>query len=664
MARGIASAPANPYNEGMWQRWFAEEGYSKDEARRIFSDSVERVRQEISARAFSVARRSELLAKLRAKIGSGLEGLLMLRGDRYGDESLAQDAEHFRFFTGFSGSYGWAIFDFRAKKKSLLATDPRYRLQIGVECDSDLFEFSDSRQTEIADRLASMFSAGSRIGYDPWQFSQGLLEGVRARLRELAPMIRLVSIDADKISSLWHARPPAPLSLLSLRRASETGEEAFVRLRRMQEQMQTSAASNVESLLLTNSDACAWGLSLRASDVPYVPIALGYGLLTFARDSKDKTRACFFTRPRPTLRGEDLSHCEICTMGSLGGELDMLARAKRVLVLDKSKTPSALVRACRSRSLPLRFAEEPSAALRLCKTTRERANFRKAHLLDGIALVRFFSWLDRIGKSNERVDEAEAASKLYDFRLRSGKLLDESFKAISASGANGAQIHYPTPSAGSSLLRRDKPYLIDSGGQYAFGTTDITRTLVFGGGAGEVAFREAYTAVLRGHIALATAVFPEGTYAHSLDAFARRALWQRGLDYPHASGHGVGFCLSVHEGKVRFAQSGSGERLRLGMILSNEPGYYSPRNFGIRIENLMEVVYAGGMNSEKKRNLCFRTLSLAPISLTPIIIERLETWERRWLDAYHQRLRETIAPHLEDSHERAFLEHATKALVS
>ena len=682
----------------MWQRWLRErkrascqtDTFSQRYLEKSLLEQAAQARRLIEAQAFVVENRaaliSELAARVRSKVepslgGISLDGLLMLRGDCTGCEALSHNAERLRFFSGFSGSYGWAIFDFRAKKKSVIASDSRYRMQLRAECDSSLFEFIEAPLTQIAATMTDMFPSSSYIGYDPWQVSQKMLEEIREKIQgerqssisSSVAKIKLVPIHSYEqkidagIEELWHRQPPPPISLLSLRKASETGETPKQRMLRICEQLENSEvdkASEVcnQSLLLTKSTACAWGLSLRASDVPFLPVALGFALLNFGTKRQTPPRARFFTSARPALSSENLSHCEILPSNMLKAALLENAKQKRVLVLDKSSVASALVDTCRRAGVTLRFAEEPTEVLRRCKTIRERSNIRKAHLWDGVALVRFLAWLEQVAANNRRVDEHEAAQKLYAFRLQSGKLLDESFKTISASGANAAQIHYPTPREGAKLLQRGKPYLIDSGGQYAYGTTDITRTLIFGKGCGNIAFREAYTAVLRGHIALATATFPEGTFASALDVLARRPLWQKGLDYPHATGHGVGFCLSVHEGNARIAQNGSKELLQVGMILSNEPGFYSPQNFGIRTENLMEVVPARGVNSERKRNLCFHTLSLAPIARAPIIVEQLEVEEREWLDAYHARLHAAIAPYLREAHERSFLKQAAKPL--
>ncbi len=705
VVEGIASAPDNPYNTSMWQRWLRErkrakkqvDAFSQIYLEKSFLQQTAQARRLIEAQAFVVENRaaliSELATRVRSKVELKIDGLLMLRGDCQTSEALAQNAERLRFFSGFSGSYGWAIFDFRAKKKSVIASDSRYRLQLRAECDSSLFEFIEAPIKQIADIIASMFPSSSYIAYDPWQVSQKMFEEIQEGVQEdsqkglssRATNIKLVPIHSYRqrnnaqIESLWHKQPPPPISLLSLRKASETGETPSQRMLRISELLQNNQGGNAgdnvggnangnaskarnQSLLLTTSTACAWGLSLRASDVPFLPVALGFALLNFATKRQTPPRARFFTSARPALSSENLSHCEILSSSMLKSALLENAKQKRVLVIDKSSVASALVDTCRKAGIALRFIEEPTEILRRCKTMRERSNIRKAHLWDGIALVRFFAWLEQVATNNRRIDEYDAAQKLYAFRLQSGKLLDESFKTISASGANAAQIHYPTPREGAKTLQPGKPYLIDSGGQYKLGTTDITRTLIFGKGRGTAAFRQAYTAVLRGHIALATATFPEGTPASALDVLARRPLWQKGLDYPHATGHGVGFCLSVHEGNARIAQSGYREVLQVGMILSNEPGFYSPQNFGIRTENLMEVVAAHGVNSEKKRNLCFHTLSLAPIAYAPIMVEQMEVAERRWLDAYHARLRVAITPYLREAHERDFLKQATEPL--
>ncbi len=664
----------------MWKRLFRDKVHKNltQTGWRAFEEEVAQARRTSEERAFSVGNRGALLEAL-SKHLSGLDGLLVLRGDRYGNEFLQPNAERLRFFSGFSGSFGWAILDFRAGKKSLISSDARYRLQLRAECDGALFETHDASLQHIASTLCDKFATG-RIGYDPWQVSQRLLSTIRQQLRAATSnAVRLVPVSARRIEALWQHQPPAPLSLLSLRAKRETGETPQQRFERVREELgEHPLHRQDETLLLSASDAVAWALCLRAGDLPFLPVALGFAMLDFGggklsrHASHGHARVLFFSTPRPSLTGEDLSHIEMRAEGSLAATLDEQAERGSPLLLDGARVPSALVRACRRRKIPLRFAEEPTQALRLRKTPKECANIRRAHLWDGIAWVRFFAWLAQSAARKEIVCERTAACQLKALRLQSGKLLDESFKTISASGARGAMIHYPTPSDKAPLLKHGEPYLIDSGGQYAEGTTDLTRTIIYGGGEGTEAFRHAYTAVLRGHIALATSLFPEGTDASALDAMARRALWQRGLDYPHATGHGVGFCLGVHEGSVRIAQRSQGSQqskskeqppLQTGMILSNEPGFYQPRQFGIRIENLLEVVATGRKNSEGKSVLGFHTLSLAPIACAPIFRQGMEAWERDWLDAYHARVRETIAPHLKETFERDFLKHATQPLA-
>ena len=662
----------------MWQRLFRDRGIRQSD-RQVFEEEVAQARRAIEEQALAVRDHATLLEALRQRL-SGLDGLLVLRGDRYGNEFLQPSAERLRFFSGFSGSNGWAILDFRTGKTSLVASDARYRLQLRAQCDRALFETREASLQQIAPALCDMFSSG-RIGYDPWQISERLLSTIQEQLRRTAtsharsPVPTLVPVSARRIEAVWRNKPPAPLSLLSLRRKRETGEDPQQRLERVRAALKEHPLHRQgETLLLTASDAVAWALSLRASDLPFLPAALGFALLDFEEAQFYPAR--FFCSPRPAVSGEDLSHIELYPEAALATALDEQAERKKPLLLDDARAPSALVRACRKRKIALRFLgestqEEPTEVLRLCKTPTERTNMRRAHLWDGIAWVRFFAWLARASARKEVVCEHTAACKLKAFRLESGKLLDESFKTISASGMRGAMIHYPTPSEHAPLLKDGEPYLIDSGGQYAEGTTDLTRTLVYGGGCGTEPFRQAYTAVLRGHIALATSLFPEGTQASALDAVARRALWQRGWDYPHATGHGVGFCLGVHEGSVRIAQQSKSPSpdqicnhpLQTGMILSNEPGFYQPRRFGIRIENLLEVVATGKKNSEGKKILGFHTLSLAPIAREPILVQQTEAWERAWLDAYHARVRETIAPCLKESFELDFLRQATQPLA-
>jgi Xaa-Pro aminopeptidase len=412
-------------------------------------------------------------------------------------------------------------------------------------------------------------------------------------------------------------------------------------------------ANGVAALLVTSPASLAWLFNIRGGDVAHTPLPLGRALLMA------DGRARLFLHPDkcgPELKAHLGSEVRLDSPEALSAALRDLRGGR--IGLDPANAPAALFDAAREAGCELVTLTDPSALARACKNDAEIAGVAAAHERDGVAVTRFLHWLATDGQSG-KVTEIEAVETLEAFRQADAALKDLSFETISGAGPNGAIIHYRVSTATNRPLQRGSLFLVDSGGQYADGTTDVTRTVAIGRPSREM--RERYTLVLKGHIALSTVRFPEGTTGTHLDILARHALWQAGLDYAHGTGHGVGAYLGVHEGPQRISKALNPWALQPGMIVSNEPGYYKENAYGIRIENLQYVTKAEPIEGGEIPMLGFATLTLAPLERALILRRMLTRAELIWVDAYHQRVRDTLSPRL-DPVVRAWLDQVCSPL--
>jgi Xaa-Pro aminopeptidase len=450
-------------------------------------------------------------------------------------------------------------------------------------------------------------------------------------------------VDENPFDALWSDRPAQPQGRIVLHPPKYAGEAAAKKLQRI------AAALTTDALLVSDPHALAWAFNLRGSDVAHTPIALGYALIP--REGK----------PRLFLEAEKLTArtsapleklAQLAPPAALPEALAELGAQKLSVLFDAGTAPSRLSRIFSEAGGQAEIASDPIALMKARKNAAELEGARAAHLRDGVAMARFLCWFDKAA-ARGRLTEIAAAQALETFRRESGELRDISFPTISAAGPHAALPHYRVTEKSNARIGKGV-YLVDSGAQYLDGTTDVTRTLAVGA-VGKAAQR-ANTLVLKGHIAIARAVFPKGTSGAQIDGFARRPLWEAGLDFDHGVGHGVGSYLSVHEGPQRISKLG-GVPLEPGMILSNEPGYYREGAFGIRIENLV-AVEARDIPGAERAMLGFETLTLVPIDLRLIEPKLLAPDEKAWLNAYHSRVRAALSPHL-DKAERAWLKKAT-----
>ncbi|MGE0630147.1 MAG: aminopeptidase P family protein [Hyphomicrobiaceae bacterium] len=576
---------------------------------------------------------------------AGLDALLVPRADCHQGEYVPRAAERLAWLTGFTGSAGMAAV---GRKRAALFIDGRYTLQVRQQADRKTFEFLQVPDQKVSDWLKHNLASGAVVGFDPWLHTVAEVERMTTSLKDAG--IQLKPTRSNLVDRAWgDERPSEPAGPVSVHPLKYAGTPSAEKIARVQE---TLKADGQDAVVLTLPDSVSWLLNIRGADVAHNPVVLAFAIVPV------RGRVELFLDPKradPELRAHLSGIAKVTAPRELTRRLSELkAQGKRVR-LDADSAAYAIARAL-GRSNVVR-GRDPCVAPKAVKVGAEIKGARAAHQRDGIAMARFLAWVDANAGTGD-VDEIAAVRKLEEMRRRSNMLREISFDTISGSGPNGAIVHYRVTEATNRLLKPGELFLIDSGAQYPDGTTDITRTVAVGEPTRDM--RERYTAVLKGHIAISMALFPKGTRGVDLDPLARRPLWALGLDYDHGTGHGVGSYLSVHEGPASISRRGMVE-LQPGMILSNEPGFYRQGAYGIRIENLVLVsepkIPAGG----ERAMMSFETLTLAPYDRRLIEVSDLAPDECNWINAYHARVSEEIAPHL-DGEDRSWLLAATQPL--
>ncbi|KAB2941855.1 MAG: aminopeptidase P family protein [Hyphomicrobium sp.] len=589
----------------------------------------------------------ERLKELRRLMAAAkLDAYLIPRADEHQGEYVPASAARLKFLTGFSGSAGLAIV---TKKTASLFVDGRYTVQARSEVEPGLIEVSTLARTKIGEWLGERLSRGQRVGFDPRLHTVAEIERLEAALKPHA--IKLVPTNRNLVDRIWgRARPPAPKDPVSLHPLKLAGRSPQDKIADIQKLLK---AEKQDAVILTLSDSVAWTFNIRGSDIPHTPVALAFAILPAAGKPE-----LFLASEKlePAVRAHLETFAKISPPETLAVRLKALRAAGKRVRLDPNTAGYWFARALGGEKRIAR-GPDPSLALKAVKNATEIKGARAAHLRDGVAVTRFLAWLDAAAATGA-LDEIEAVRRLEGFRRATNQLREISFDTISGSGPNGAIVHYRVSDATNRKLRGGELFLIDSGAQYLDGTTDITRTVAIGKPTNEM--RERFTLVLKGHIAIASARFPKGTRGIDLDPFARRALWQHGLDYDHGTGHGVGSYLSVHEGPQSISRAGMAV-LEPGMICSNEPGYYKEGAYGIRIENLVLVTEPEKLPGADRETMGFETLTLAPIDRRLIVSELLTAGEIAWLDAYHARVAAALSPEV-DEETRAWLKAATAPL--
>jgi Xaa-Pro aminopeptidase len=593
---------------------------------------------------FARLSRAARLKLLRDRLAAeGLAGFIVPRADEHQGEYVPLCGQRLAWLTGFTGSAGMAVV---LKDRAAVFVDGRYTLQAGAQVDTQAYEIRHLIDEPAATWLAAA-KKGDAIGYDPWLHTPQEVERLKAAVERAGATLRAMT--KNPLDQAWEGRPASPLAPVFAQPDAFTGESAADKRTRIGKSV---AANGAAATVLTMPESIAWLLNIRGGDVPHTPLPLSFAIV-----KADGAVTLFIDRRKlmPGLDSQLGNQVTIEAPDRLGAALDALAKEGTVQI-DPASAASWVFDRLAAAGAQIHRAADPCMLPKACKNRVELDGTREAHRRDGAAVTRFLAWLARTAPQGG-LREIAASDRLEAFRKEGRYFRDLSFPTISGAGSNGAIVHYRASPETEKLLEPGTLYLLDSGAQYLDGTTDITRTIAIGEPTAEM--RENFTRVLKGHIALATARFPKGTTGTQLDSFARRSLWQVGLDYDHGTGHGVGSYLSVHEGPQRISKAPNAQPLLPGMIVSNEPGYYKTGAYGIRIENLIVVQPDEHGPKENGRDMLrFETITLAPIDRNLVARDLLDRDEAAWLDGYHARVRETIAP-LVDTETARWLERAT-----
>ena len=565
---------------------------------------------------------------------SQLDGFVVPLTDEHMSEYVGSYAQRLAWLTGFQGSAGSAVV---LPEEAAIFVDGRYTLQVRAQVSPTEWSYQSVPETSTTDWLETHAPEGARIGYDPWLHTKDWVKKAREALASRGA--KLVPVARNPIDEVWKDRPEASKAHLVVQPDQFAGKSAAEKRTEIGDWL---GAHHADAAVLSALDSIAWAFNIRGADVTHTPVALAYALV-----HADGTSDLFVASEKigPEVR-QHLGNG--VTLHERGEFESALAKLKgKTVVVDPERAVAAIFEALEKAGAKVLALRDPTILPKAIKNDAEIAGQKAAQTRDGGAIVRFLHWIDQEAPKGD-VDELKASDHLESLRRENGELRDLSFDSISGAGPNGAIVHYKSSEKTNRKLEPGTLYLIDSGGQYVDGTTDITRTVAIGEPTAEM--RDRFTRVLKGHIAIATALFPKGTRGSQLDSFARRPLWEAGLDYAHGTGHGVGSFLAVHEGPQRISpvgssQSGGDEPLQAGMIISNEPGYYKTGEYGIRIENLVLVVRRE-IDGAEKEMLGFETLTFAPIDRRLIDAEMLEPEELIWLNCYHTHVLANIGPRL------------------
>jgi len=588
-----------------------------------------------------IQQRLELVRQEMAK--SNLDAFIIPRADEYLGEYVPPQNERLQWLSGFSGSAGVAVV---LKTRAAMFVGGRYTIKIRQQVPEASFEFHHLIEEPPTSWLCETLGENARIGIDSRMHTLSWYQATRKALT--TKNIELIELDHNPIDLHWEDRPVPDHKLAMLLGEEYTGVNSEKKRQMISAEIQKSGA---DIALISQLDSIAWLLNIRGGDVPRLPVLLAFATLNSTGDM------VIYTDPRK-LPNDFAAHVG---KGVTVKEEDQLEQALHNLgnqgirvMADPTMANAWCQLRCQNAGARLIAATDPVLIPKAQKNETELGGIRNCHVRDGSAVSRYLAWIDREVTSGTLYNEAELADKLESFRRELTDIHDLSFDTISAAGKNGALCHYNHMNGTPAMLEMNNLYLVDSGGQYSDGTTDITRTVIIGEPTAE--HRKMYTLVLKGHIALARAVFPRGTSGVQLDVLARQFLWQEGLDYDHGTGHGVGAFLSVHEGPQRITKSGPQQELLPGMVVSNEPGYYQEDCFGIRCENLVIVI------AREDDWLAFETITFAPFDTRLVDTSIMSQAEIDWLNDYHEKVHTKLAPILEadDLH---WLERSTQQVA-
>jgi Xaa-Pro aminopeptidase len=577
-----------------------------------------------------------------------IQAYLIPSSDPHQSEYVPECWKRRQFMTGFTGSAGDALVTLETAG---LWTDSRYHLQAGRELRGSgfrLFKWGSAGVPSWQEWVARNLGRSEILGVDPRLITNKEYARLEKALGDRGIKIKPMEINlVDEIRKGKQALPAEPIAILA---ESYSGESVRSKLDRLRRKMKAEGA---DAHVISQLDAVAWLFNVRGSDVQYNPVAIAYAVIT----GKDARLFVASEKVGKKARAALKAKVKFRDYVNFQAELRRLASGKQRVWLDESSVSQWIVDSLKGAELILK--PSPVTLFKAAKNKIEIRGAKRAHRRDGAAIVKFLHWL---GKSVRRggLTELSAALKLGEFRGRQPRFRGPSFATISAYRGHGAIVHYSVSQETDIPLKPAGIYLIDSGGQYLDATTDITRTVALGRPTAEQ--RDRFTRVLKGMITLSTVSFPKGTSGPQLDVLARRALWEKGLNYGHGTGHGIGSYLNVHEGPQGISPTrGFGVGLEPGMILSNEPAYYKEGEYGIRIENLVLVVEDTALSKAESPFYAFETLTLCPIDLRLVKKELLTEDEIRWLNGYHRRVRKELTPLL-DKAESAWLKHATRSI--
>jgi Xaa-Pro aminopeptidase len=592
------------------------------------------------------------LAALREELKRrGVDGFIVPISDEHMSEYVGEYAQRLGWLTGFGGSAGFAAVTL---DHAAIFVDGRYTVQVREQVDGQLFDYKSVPAESLAGWLAEVCEDGARIAYDPWLHTWAWVEALEKQVNPKG--VTLIPLASNPIDAVWADRPEPSAAVATVHDETLAGRSSADKRAAVADWL---VKEGHDAVVIPALDSVAWLLNIRGADVSHTPVALSY---VIAR--KDGSAELFIAPEKvtPELTRHLGNAVTIRDRGAFEGALSEYAG--KSVALDPDFAVVGIAQALRAGGAKFAFKQDPTILAKAIKNPAEQAGQRDAQARDGAAVSRFLRWLE-IEAPKGGVDELAAAARLQAFREEDPGLSDLSFDTISAAAGHAALPHYKVDEDSNIPIPPSSIYLVDSGGQYPGGTTDITRTVWVGPGEPTAEMRDRNTRVLKGHIQLARAVFPQGTCGGQLDVLARQYLWEAGVDYAHGTGHGVGSVLAVHEGPQRIAkpsggQAGTGQELFAGMILSNEPGYYKPGAFGIRIENLVlvEERQIAGMEG---RYLGFETLTFVPLDRKLIDKALLTAEEVAWVDAYHAQVHALLAPRLEGE-DLAWVERETAPL--
>jgi len=577
-----------------------------------------------------------------------IDAFLVPRADEYQNEYVPAGNSRLAWLTGFSGSAGMAVL---LADQAAIFVDGRYTIQVVAETDAALYTPHHLIEDPPDVWVGTVLKPGQVLGYDAWLLTPAQVERFAKGAAKAGAVLKPVAW--NPLDKAWAAsRPAQPLGPVVPHPIEFSGKSSADKRAEIASVLERD---KIDATVVTAADSLAWLLNIRGADVPHTPLALGFALVR-----QDGQVDLFIDRRKltPGIEAHLGNGVAVRAPDELAGALDDLKG--QTVQVDPASAAAWIFERLAAAGATIVRAADPIALPKALKNETELAGARAAHRRDGVAMTRFLHWLDATAPTRT-LTEIEISDRLEAFRAENERFRDLSFDSISGAGPNGAIMHYHALPTTNRELDRDSLYLIDSGAQYLDGTTDITRTIAIGTPSSEM--KDRYTRVLKGHIALSMAVFPKGTTGTQLDILARAALWQIGVTFDHGTGHGVGSYLGVHEGPQRIATAPNSQALLPGMVLSNEPGYYKPGAYGIRIENLIAVTPVNIEGAEREM-LGFETLTFCPIDKRPIEPSLMTEAEISWLDSYHAQVRQIIGPLLSDTADRLWLDAATAPLIA